>query len=377
MKHKNSLISALIILFILGTSAFMTNDIAQAEGPVIRAVLFYSPSCPHCHKVITEDLPPLFEKYGDQLTIIGIDVTTQNGQSLYQSAVSTFEIPESRLGVPCLIVGDMVLVGSLEIPQQLPGIIDNGLSSGGIAWPAIPGLATAIENESIPGNNEEQATSGNQETVIPESQASVWQKITRDPAGNFISIVVLLGMLASVTGLGLYAVRSASNRNTHSGKGQKAGFSWPSWIIPFLSIIGLIVAGYLTYVELTLTEAVCGPVGDCNTVQQSPYAYLFGVLPIGVLGLAGYLAIIMTWVIKELNINALRSASILSLWGLAWIGTLFSIYLTFLEPFIIGATCMWCVSSAVIMVLLLWATSGPAIQLLQGSQIQRRRFKNA
>jgi len=30
-------------------------------------------------------------------------------------------------------------------------------------------------------------------------------------------------------------------------------------------------------------------------------------------------------------------------------GTLFSIYLTFLEPFVIGATCLWCLSSAVIM----------------------------
>ena len=34
-------------------------------------------------------------------------------------------------------------------------------------------------------------------------------------------------------------------------------------------------------------------------------------------------------------------------------GVLFSIYLTFLEPFVIGATCAWCLSSAVIMTLLL------------------------
>jgi len=35
-------------------------------------------------------------------------------------------------------------------------------------------------------------------------------------------------------------------------------------------------------------------------------------------------------------------------------GTLFSIYLTFLEPFVIGATCAWCLSSAIIMTLLIW-----------------------
>jgi uncharacterized membrane protein len=37
-------------------------------------------------------------------------------------------------------------------------------------------------------------------------------------------------------------------------------------------------------------------------------------------------------------------------------GVLFSIYLTFLEPFVIGATCAWCLSSAVIMTLLLLTT---------------------
>jgi uncharacterized membrane protein len=41
---------------------------------------------------------------------------------------------------------------------------------------------------------------------------------------------------------------------------------------------------------------------------------------------------------------------------LAFLGTLFSIYLTFLEPFVIGATCMWCLSSAALMLALLWLT---------------------
>jgi len=34
-------------------------------------------------------------------------------------------------------------------------------------------------------------------------------------------------------------------------------------------------------------------------------------------------------------------------------GTLFSAYLTFLEPFVIGATCAWCITSAVIMAVLM------------------------
>ena len=35
-------------------------------------------------------------------------------------------------------------------------------------------------------------------------------------------------------------------------------------------------------------------------------------------------------------------------------GTLFSIYLTLLEPFVIGAACPWCLASAILMTLLLW-----------------------
>ena len=46
--------------------------------------------------------------------------------------------------------------------------------------------------------------------------------------------------------------------------------------------------------------------------------------------------------------------------AIAFGGTLFSIYLTFLEPFVIGATCMWCLTSAVAITGLLWSTAGPA-----------------
>jgi len=49
------------------------------------------------------------------------------------------------------------------------------------------------------------------------------------------------------------------------------------------------------------------------------------------------------------------------LWLVALVGTLFSIYLTVLEPFVIGATCMWCVASAVAMTLLLWAATPAAV----------------
>jgi hypothetical protein len=92
----------------------------------------------HCHLVRYDVLPPLQEQYGEQLVIAQVDVSTEEGYEFYVSAVGALEIQD--LGVPTLIVSDVVLIGSRQIPKQLPGLIENGLALGGIDWPAIPGF---------------------------------------------------------------------------------------------------------------------------------------------------------------------------------------------------------------------------------------------
>jgi uncharacterized membrane protein len=113
-------------------------------------------------------------------------------------------------------------------------------------------------------------------------------------------------------------------------------------------------------VETSGAEAVCGPVGDCNTVQLSPYALLFGVLPVGLLGLIGYAMILGGWALYRFGPSSIRWISSIAVWGMAFFGVLFSIYLTFLEPFVIGATCMWCISSAIFQTIIFLAATGPA-----------------
>jgi uncharacterized membrane protein len=137
--------------------------------------------------------------------------------------------------------------------------------------------------------------------------------------------------------------------------------NWYRWAVPVLVAGGLAVAGYLTFVETTGAQPVCGPRGDCGAVQNSPYATLFGVLPVGMLGLAGYLGILAAWLVRQFGPQALKKLSALAIWGMCVFGVAFSIYLTFLEPFVIGATCMWCITSAVLMILLLWVST-PAAQ---------------
>jgi len=127
-------------------------------------------------------------------------------------------------------------------------------------------------------------------------------------------------------------------------------------------LAGLAVAAYLSYVEVTQSLAICGPVGDCNTVQQSPYARVFGLIPIGLLGFYGYTVLGLGWLLRDRGPLQWNTLLATGLWFLALFGTLFSIYLTVLEPFVIGATCMWCVTSAILMTLLLWASTPAAVE---------------
>jgi len=319
-------------------ATLLVPSIVFAQTPAVHAVLFYSPTCGHCEKVIQQDLPPLFETYGDRLQMIGIDVTTPGGQTLFLSAIEALRIPESRRVVPTLVVGKAVLTGSLEIPEQLPGLIEQGLSQGGVDWPAIPGLADVL-------------TGMPTEAASPPTPApkSVSERVLQDPVGNSLAIVVLIGMTLS-----LVAVAARWALRTPVAVSRLA-----DWLVPPLAAAGLLVAIYMTVIELSGDPAVCGPVGDCNAVQQSTYAFLFGV-PVGALGVVGFAAFILLWAGARLLSGQALDLARVALFGTAAIGTLFSIYLTFLEPFVIGATCAWCLTSAILQMSLLWLTADPA-----------------
>jgi uncharacterized membrane protein len=295
---------------------------ARAATPVAHAILFYSPTCPHCHVVIDDVLPPLQEQYGAQLNIAMIDVSSPAGQQIYQNAITSLAISADRYGVPALVIDTTVLVGSIEIPTHLPALIAQTLAAGGNTWPAIPGFSPAAA------------------ATMAAPPQNLFQ---RDPL-NSVAISVLLAMLVSVVLLAPHVRRFFAP--------PIAG--WRSRAIPLIALAGMAVAAYLAYVEVSGAPAVCGPIGDCNTVQQSPYARLFGILPIGVLGVIGYTAILAAWAGQQFGSGALAhwSARALPLGALA--GTLFSIYLTFLEPFVIGASCIWCLSSAVLITTMLW-----------------------
>ena len=418
---------------------------APQAAPQVHTVLFFAPSCPHCHTVISEGLPPLVERFGESLVIAVINTQTLEGQRLFRAAGELYGIPSEQLGVPLLAVADRALVGSFDIPDQLPGIVEAGLESGGIPWPEIDGLVAALVASGVevaeppgaeekvleedrvaadaplhaPGAEIEAPSAGSMPAaaqlepddveedlvaqrggpiVEPPGRVEVdapvtatdlvtapelteaettlanpgvdprgaimdlaaaesrtdnltpWQKFDQDRTGNSIALVVLIGMIVSVLAVLVVVIRRSEAPH------------WPGWAVVLIIVAGLAVAAYLSYVEVTYGEAICGPVGDCNTVQQSSYARLFGFLPIGVLGLYGYSALGLGWLLRDRGPVRWNTILAIGLWLGALVGTLFSIYLTVLEPFVIGATCMWCVTSAVLMTLLLWASTPPAVE---------------
>jgi uncharacterized membrane protein len=149
----------------------------------------------------------------------------------------------------------------------------------------------------------------------------------------------------------------------HNTEQSKRGFvmDWYKWCVLVSTIGGLAIVTYLVFVEARGGAVACGPSGGCDTVQHSKYATLFGVVRVGYLGLLGYVGILIAWLAWQFGPESLKKVAALAMWGMCLFGALFSIYLTSLEPFVIGATCMWCISSAVLMGVLVLAAT-PAAQ---------------
>ena len=113
-----------------------------------------------------------------------------------------------------------------------------------------------------------------------------------------------------------------------------------------LTLIGLGVASYLTYVHYAGIKPACTAGESCTKVQTSQYSKLAGV-PVALIGLIGYVTILASLLAPENETS--RFATVV----LTVVGFGFSAYLTGRELFSIHAICEWCVSSAVIMTLLM------------------------
>jgi uncharacterized membrane protein len=127
-----------------------------------------------------------------------------------------------------------------------------------------------------------------------------------------------------------------------------------------ISLLGVLEAGYLTYIHyhgLGSLPCIGGShlTSSCAQVQSSVYSKFLGV-SVALLGLLGYVAIVISLFVRgELG----RAAG----FSVALIGFGFSMYLTYRELFTLKHICEWCVGSATLMTILMVLT---AIRFLRG-----------
>lgn len=313
-----------------------SGPLAQGQttsGVVVRGVLLYQPFCAECPTLLDEFLYPASDEYGSKLELMPVDVSEPRGAVLLANTVAEFGISQASSETPILVIGGKALVGSAAIVADFESLVDGALDQGGTAWPEIDGLQGLIQTVTTP----------------PEPP--------RDRIGEALAWAVMIAMLGALAYLlwSLPKILPVLN-------GPKLEIR--AFGIPVLALAGLAISAYLLYVKLSQAEAVCGPVGDCNLVQASQYASILGI-PMAALGLVFYLGVCVLWLCHSASTGGTQRFTGRLLAVAVVIGTLFSIYLTGLELFVIHAVCAWCLTSAVLatvmMLLTVTAIKGKAV----------------
>jgi uncharacterized membrane protein len=121
--------------------------------------------------------------------------------------------------------------------------------------------------------------------------------------------------------------------------------------LALLAVVGILIALYLTLYKMGVIGVLSCSIGSCETVNTSKWSMLFGI-PIAEWGLAAYLALFGLAIAgsaeaREQSVTIARLLVALAGWSL-----LFSAWLTYLELFVIHAICIWCVTSALLWVVI-------------------------
>lgn len=123
---------------------------------------------------------------------------------------------------------------------------------------------------------------------------------------------------------------------------------WQALAIQLLAVPGMLVAYYLLlYHEGVLfTTCTISELWDCGEVSGpgAPYSSI-GPIPVALIGLIGYVAIFgVVWLREWVPLIDENLPELLT--GLVGLAFVFTLGLTLLEAFVIGAFCQYCIVSA-------------------------------
>ncbi len=124
----------------------------------------------------------------------------------------------------------------------------------------------------------------------------------------------------------------------------------PAIILMALDAFGFVVASYLSFVELQGKLPYCGPLSGCEEVALSKYARIGGPdgIPVAVFGVGLSLTL---FVFAYIWYRTDATWALAVHYGLSLAGTLFEVYFTFVEIFILHAVCVWCAMYGISLVL--------------------------
>lgn len=125
-----------------------------------------------------------------------------------------------------------------------------------------------------------------------------------------------------------------------SGSRALSARALPNWELLIPALIGVALASYLSVIAWWGgTPLACGIGSDCDAVQGSRFASLFGV-PVAAWGALAYVALAgIAW-----RIPSARWHGILAL-TVSGPALAMSLYLTAISLFVVRATCAWCIAS--------------------------------
>lgn len=131
----------------------------------------------------------------------------------------------------------------------------------------------------------------------------------------------------------------------------------------------ILVSGYLSYLKISDTQAVCveGEAFDCGVVLNSAYSELSGI-PIAWLGLGTNL-LVLALLLLENRIALLRQYGVMMIFGVVFFAFIYSVYLVYVQAALIRAYCPWCLTHEALITVLFGLSTWRVMKSLQGDEM--------
>ncbi|MCR4275369.1 MAG: vitamin K epoxide reductase family protein [Candidatus Wolfebacteria bacterium] len=123
---------------------------------------------------------------------------------------------------------------------------------------------------------------------------------------------------------------------------------WSLWSYLILSFAGFVDATYVTVKVYLSSPLSCAFFENCNQVINSSYSKIFGA-PVSLLGAIFYLTIFL---LSVYYLDVKRDLALKAIFFLTAFGFVFSLYLLYVQAFLLNQFCLYCLVSALISIIL-------------------------